>query len=169
MNCPLCGFDNIEGVDECARCRTDLGDLCSPEERRTDLERDLLRDPLGAVAGDDFVEVRAADRLGDVVRRMAEGGQHCAIVVEDAAPVGIVTERDILNRVADRFEAIADSPVGDHMTPNPESRRWDDPVAFGLNGMMVGGYRHIPLEREGGLAGVVSVRDVLGYLVERIG
>lgn len=169
MNCPLCGFDNIEGVDQCDRCRTDLTDLCTNDDPRTDIERSLMCDELGDVAGQDYIEVSAGDRVRDVIERMADDGHHCAIVVDDGEPVGILTERDVLRRIAHRFDEVADTPIGDHMTPNPESRQWEDPVAFGLNHMMVGGYRHIPLKRDGRLSGMVSVRDVLRYLVERIG
>ena len=58
-------------------------------------------------------------------------------------------------------------PVSDHMTANPVTLQADDPVAYALNRMMVGGYRHIPVQRDGKLVGVASVRDILGYLVKR--
>ena len=54
------------------------------------------------------------------------------------------------------------------MTPNPETLADDAPVAFALNRMMVGGYRHVPILREGRPAGVLSVRDILGYLVQLV-
>ncbi len=31
-----------------------------------------------------------------------------------------------------------------------------------------GGYRHLPVLSEGRLTGLVSVRDILGYLAERL-
>jgi CBS domain-containing protein len=34
--------------------------------------------------------------------------------------------------------------------------------------MNVGGYRHMPILFEGKLAGVISIRDILRYLAERI-
>lgn len=34
---------------------------------------------------------------------------------------------------------------------------------------MIGGYRHVPIVRDGKLAGVVSVSDILGYLLGRFG
>jgi CBS domain-containing protein len=53
------------------------------------------------------------------------------------------------------------------MTPRPETLKAGDPLAFALNRMMVGGYRHIPIEEDGKLAGIVSVRHVLKYLTSR--
>ena len=92
-----------------------------------------------------------------------------AIVVERGATVGIFTDRDILNKLADSFAARAHLPVRDFMTPDPETLEHDVPIAFGLNRMMVGGCRHIPILCEGRLAGMVSVRNVLSFLVERLG
>jgi CBS domain-containing protein len=34
--------------------------------------------------------------------------------------------------------------------------------------MNVGGYRHLPILFKGKLAGVISIRDILRYLTERI-
>ena len=44
----------------------------------------------------------------------------------------------------------------------------DDKIAFALHKMNVGGYRHIPILFQGKLVGVISIRDILRYLSERI-
>ena len=103
------------------------------------------------------VQVMVSKRVGAV-----------AVVQEDRL-AGIFTERDILQKLADQFDARADSPVSDYMTPDPDTLQISDHVAFGLNRMMVRGYRHIPVLKDGKLAGVISVRDILGYLVNRFG
>jgi CBS domain-containing protein len=52
------------------------------------------------------------------------------------------------------------------MTPNPESLTDDDQILYALNRMTIGGYRHIPLtDLEGHLTGVISVKDIVEYLV----
>lgn len=168
MKCPLCNHENIEGADQCARCHADLVDPDDLEER-SDIERDLLRRPFGELAAHDYDVVSPELSVRQVVRRLNEHGHHCAIVLAGDEISGIFTERDILYKLADRFEARADAPVSEYMTPHPETLSYDDPVAFGLNRMMVGGYRHIPVKREGKLAGVVSVRDILGYMLHRFG
>ena len=37
-------------------------------------------------------------------------------------------------------------------------------LAFALNRMAVGDFRHIPIEQDERPVGIISVRDVLGYL-----
>jgi CBS domain-containing protein len=59
--------------------------------------------------------------------------------------------------------------VQDIMTPNPEYLFYDDEIAFALNRMHVGGFRHIPLiDLNGHLRGLISVRDILDHLVRSI-
>ena len=50
------------------------------------------------------------------------------------------------------------------MTPNPETLRVQDKIAFALHRMNVGGFRHVPVTDGGKLAGVISIRDILAYL-----
>ena len=54
------------------------------------------------------------------------------------------------------------------MTPDPVVLRHDDPVALAIHKMAVGGFRHIPLMRDGRAAGVVTARDVFRHLAEAL-
>ena len=52
------------------------------------------------------------------------------------------------------------------MTANPESLRMTDSIAYALNKMSVGGYRHIPLvDNASAPVGVISVKDIINYIV----
>ena len=54
------------------------------------------------------------------------------------------------------------------MTPNPEYVKMEDPLAFAVNKMSVGGYRHVPVLSDGGTpVSIVAIRDVLSYLERR--
>jgi CBS domain-containing protein len=99
---------------------------------------------------------------------MVEHGVGCVLVSEGGELFGIFSERDVLMRVADRPDELADKPVRDFMTPAPETLTHDAPIAFAVNRMAVGDYRHVPvIEADGKRAGVVSVRDVIAYLCRR--
>jgi CBS domain-containing protein len=53
------------------------------------------------------------------------------------------------------------------MTSDPETLRPDDRIAWALNLMHMGGYRHVPLTDEAGRpVGVVSVKDIVDFIVD---
>jgi CBS domain-containing protein len=80
--------------------------------------------------------------------------------------VGIFTERDLVNRALP-VRGFARAAVSRFMTPSPETLRPEDPVAYALNKMSVGGLRHVPLvDAAGRAAGMISAGDLLEYLVE---
>ncbi len=168
MECPFCSIANIPGVDQCECCGADLTNPAAMEEVRTPLERDLLCHTLGDLAIQNYAVIAPDVPARDAVRTLIQTGHPCAIVVDRDRIVGIFTERDVMLRLAGPFDTMTEAPISDFMTADPETLRHTDAVVFGLNRMMVGGYRHIPIERDGKLYGAVSVRDVLKYLVQRL-
>ena len=53
------------------------------------------------------------------------------------------------------------------MTPNPESLTLDNEIAWVLNLMAVGGFRHVPIVDDAGRpVAVFSVKDIVERLVE---
>ena len=70
-----------------------------------------------------------------------------------------------LNTDAPKF---LERPISQFMTADPVTLETNDKIAFALHKMNVGGYRHIPILFDGKLAGVISIRDILRYLAERI-
>lgn len=166
MRCPYCSYENIEGADQCTRCSVDLSHLALEPDGH-DRGHDFLSRPLGELMAQDYLAVSPDAEIADVVSRFNETGDHVTIVVENDRIVGIFTERDLLTKVGDDYDSAQRSPIQSYMTPAPETLSKDDSVAFGLNRMMVGDYRHIPIEDDGKLVGVVSVRDILGFLVDR--
>jgi CBS domain-containing protein len=106
------------------------------------------------------------------MRAMQKEHRGCVLVTEDGSPdtcvLGIFTERDVLFRVVDRGRNPATLPLAEVMTRDPECLPIDASVAWVLNKMSVGGFRHVPVvDRAARPAFVVSVRDVVEFLVER--
>lgn len=169
MHCPFCNYDNIEGEDQCARCQVDLVDIRRlQEDDHSDIERNLFNTTLDELSTKEYIEITTDTSIHQAINRMNEKNHQCAMVVEGDSVIGILTERDILQKYAHQYQDKADAPVSEFMTPDPVTLRSEDPVVLGINRMMVGGYRHIPLHRDGKLAGMVSVRDVLSHMVEQI-
>jgi CBS domain-containing protein len=111
------------------------------------------------------VKVREATTIGATLQLMLDRRLGAVLVEREGRPVGIFTERDVLRRVV--ATGIGhDRPVGDVMTPDPETLGLDDGIAFALNRMSVGGYRNVPIVDEAGQAvGILSQRDMVEYIV----
>ncbi|HOB74277.1 MAG TPA: CBS domain-containing protein [Phycisphaerae bacterium] len=164
MRCPLCGCDNLDGADACETCNGSLAGESPVNLRRTPLEDRIARNPLSVLKPRRPVTVAPSDTVGEVIALLARHNIGCALVVQDEKLLGIFTERDALMKIGDSLDTTGQRPVRDFMTPAPETLLLTDPIAFALNRMAVGGYRHIPLEQDGKPAGIISVRDVLAYL-----
>jgi CBS domain-containing protein len=79
---------------------------------------------------------------------------------------GIFTDRDLVTR-AFGVRGFASAPVSRFMTPAPETLRPQDSVAYALNKMSAGRFRHVPLvDDEGRPAGMISIRDIADFIVE---
>jgi CBS domain-containing protein len=103
----------------------------------------------------------------EAVDRMNEGRVGCVLVEDKGQLVGVFTERDVLTRVATRGFDLDRTTLEKVMTPDPESLTPDDGIAYALNKMSVGGFRHIPLVDEHGRpSGVVAMRNIVDYLVD---
>jgi len=110
--------------------------------------------------------------VAEAMRAMQKEHRGCVLVTEDGSPdtrvLGIFTERDVLFRIIDRGQNPTRLPLAEVMTREPECLPIEASVAWVLNKMSVGGFRHIPVvDKHGRPVFVVSVRDVVELLVER--
>jgi CBS domain-containing protein len=104
--------------------------------------------------------------LSEVYERFEAQGR-CAVVICDGdKPVGIFTERDVLNRVIlERVDPA--TPIADLMTPSPKSVRVDECLACALRTMVKEGHRHMCLlDTDDKPVGIVSARDILVFVAE---
>jgi CBS domain-containing protein len=104
--------------------------------------------------------------VASVIRLMQEKRQGSVLVMENDRVVGIFTERDVLKRPTDVRADLETLPVRSVMTRDPRTLGDDDTLAYALNCMAIGSYRHIPVVRPGTPPRFVSVRGVLRYLHE---
>lgn len=166
MICPVCGYENLQGEDNCGNCGADLrtADLPAPGSR---FERRLLSQPLGGLAPPRPIAVSPQTSAAEAIARMQADGSGAVVVVSEGRVAGIFTERDALRKLAG--VALDGITVGQVMTADPVVLRMDDSVAVAIHKMAVGGFRHIPLVDRGTAVGMISAHDVFRYILELLG
>ena len=107
--------------------------------------------------------------IAEAVKIMQEKRIGALLIEKENKLLGIVTERDILFKVTGKGVDIENTAVEAIMTSHPESLTQEDQILYALNRMTIGGYRHIPLtDLEGQLTGIISVKDIVEYLVSLV-
>lgn len=153
----------------------DLGDdtyFESPQERHSEgFDAAILQEPLTVLPVQRAITFSPDASATDAMRAMQRDHRGCVIVTDDGTHrsklVGIFTERDVLLRIVDRGRNPAALPIGEVMTPNPDTLSVRASVAYVLNKMSVGGFRHVPVvDDDHRPACVISVRDVVTFLVD---
>lgn len=164
MICPTCGHDNLPGSEECSRCLQDLTQLDQPAAQNR-IERSLMEDAVTVLHPRQPVNVRPTATVREAIGIMLARDIGSLLVVDrDGKLMGIFSERDLLTKVVGTRASYAELPVHDVMTPDPETVAPTDKLAFALHKMDVGGYRHLPVVKDGKPIGVISVRDMLRHI-----
>jgi CBS domain-containing protein len=166
MRCPSCGYDNADGLLACEICHDPLIVFHGPESE-SELAESIRVDPLSALKPAPALTVPPTTTVAEAVQLMAEKNIGCLLVVLSGTLLGIFSERDVLRRIGTRYEELADRPIRDFMTPAPQTLTPEDSIAFALNRMDVNDFRHIPIERDEQIVGIISVRDVLAYITQQ--
>ena len=82
-------------------------------------------------------------------------------------PVGILTDRDLAVRVVAEGVDAGSTTVAELMSEPPECVREGTPIEEALQSMRAGPHRRLPvLDKDGSLAGVISLDDILRLLAE---
>lgn len=162
--CPSCGSENIEGVDTCENCMMDLRSIDVPESTQIASESDLTL-PVSMARVSRARTVAPTQTVRETIDAMKDDSSGAVVVMDGITVAGIFTDRDVMIRVAGR--EVMDEPIARYMTPDPVVLREDDMMAVALNKMGDGGFRHMPVLREGELVGMITVRDVMSWLLGR--
>lgn len=131
----------------------------------------LLEEPLTLLPSRPPLALGQDASVKDAMQEMKRRHRGCVLITQDGSLrsplIGIFTERDVLLKIIDSGRNPATVPLGDVMTTEPESLPIDAKLAWALNMMSVGGFRHLPVTDERGWpAFILSVRDIVEFLVE---
>ncbi len=104
----------------------------------------------------------------DAIELLIENRIGAASVVEDGVLRGIFGERDLLRKVLNKDVGdLTQIPVTQFMKADPKTASPDDMLDTAILYMAHGGFRHLPIvDEKQHPIGMVSIRDVISYLIE---
>ncbi len=124
---------------------------------------DILRHKGTAV-----VTIAPEDSVRDLLARLAESNVGALVVVDGDRVAGIISERDIVRRLDERGESVLAATVSDLMTATVVSCKPDDSVDSVAGAMTELRIRHMPVLAAGGLAGIVTIGDVVAGQIRQL-
>ena len=148
------------------------GDEPEPEVgRHVDVGRQFLETRIEELKPHGPITVGEDATVAKAIDLMRKKNLGVVMVVSRKRPrrlVGIFSERDLLGRALG-MRGYGRLKISRVMTRDPEALRPKDSVAYALNKMSVGRFRHIPLVDTNHVpVGMVSARDIIDFLVELI-
>ena len=167
MRCPFCGFDNIPGDEFCEKCGSELAGLDTPETGGGSVGR-LMTDRIGDLELTPPLTASPDESVRAVIAKMREARHGCAEILDGETLVGVFTERDVMSRVVRPGLDAEATRVEQVMTRRPTTLQVDSPPAHAIHRMVSQGFRHLPITRDGKLAGSISVRNLLRYIDDKI-
>lgn len=109
------------------------------------------------------------EKLSEAVRILADNRIGALVITNgDRKIVGILSERDVVRVVAKEGAAALDLPVRSAMTPKVKICNESHTVNEVMEIMTNGRFRHLPVEKEGLLDGIVSIGDVVKRRIEDV-
>jgi len=116
--------------------------------------RDLVKDRK-------LYSVESSQTVLEAARFMMEHNIGALPVLRNGELAGILSERDIMNRVVAVGRTPGTTAISEVMTANPRKVAADDSIEDCLFIMREFGFRHLPIMDGQRLMGLVSLRDVL--------
>jgi CBS domain-containing protein len=117
--------------------------------------------------GGDIVTIEPNTSVLAASKLMAERRIGALVVTgADRRLVGIVSERDIVQRLAVDGAATLDLPLNEVMTRKVTTCNPADTISSVMERMTQGKFRHLPVLDQGRLVGIVSIGDVVKHRLE---
>ena len=117
--------------------------------------------------GHEVVTIRPDQTVKEAVERLASHRIGALVVEDRLKPVGVFSERDLVNRLARSGARAYDYLVSELMSTPIISGAPDDTVEHALAVMTARRIRHLPILRQGDLVGMISIGDLVKHRLDQ--
>lgn len=102
----------------------------------------------------------------DGLKMMEEKNLGALVIVEGKKISGIFTERDYARKVVLKGKFSKETSIAEIMHSDPITVNEDDSIGECMNLMTNNFIRHLPVVRNGELAGIISIGDVVKFIIK---
>lgn len=117
------------------------------------------------VKGNDVWAISPETTTIAALRFMAEKKIGALLVLDEGVIVGIISERDFVNRIAADRACVLDRPVSEYMTEKVIMVTPKHTIHQCMEVMTDRRIRHLPVISDGHLAGLISIGDVVRSII----
>ncbi len=117
------------------------------------------------IKGRNVITVPPSTSVFDAIRIMAQRNVGALLVVEDEELIGLFSERDYLRKIALKFRSSRKTAISEVMSSPVLCANVNDDLDHCMGLMTKHRYRHLPILENDSLAGIISIGDVVKYLL----
>lgn len=114
------------------------------------------------------VTVSPGTPIDSVVELLVEHRIGAVLVLEGESLVGVLSERDLVRGLKTNRQRLLELHAADLMTPVVETISPDDSVPRAMEKMTNRRIRHLPVEVNGRIVGIVSIGDLVKRRIEEV-
>jgi CBS domain-containing protein len=121
--------------------------------------------------GADVITITPTESVASLLAQLAEHNVGALLVVDtgnDGRVIGVVSERDVVRRIAERGAALLEASVEEIMSAMIVSCSSHDSIDSVAETMTERRVRHMPVIDDGELVGIVSIGDVVSSRIRQL-
>ena len=104
----------------------------------------------------------------DAVQKMSQFKVGSVLIMEGDKLLGIFTERDLMNKVVHQNKDYHDTPIVSVMSDQVTTVSEQESIRGCYQHMRTKKCRHLPIERNGKIVGIASIRDLMEWMIQDV-
>ncbi len=141
--------------------------LESDDEESEMSEAVKIQDPISSLGLQPPLVVELGTNMKNALNSLQQEKQNCLLITDNNKLKGILTERDILLKITGKGFDLDLVTVDEFMTEYPEYLTPEDPLAYALNKMHIGGFRHVPIVNDlMKPVGLISISNIISTIAD---
>jgi len=156
-------IDDNQDLEDDQEWLEGLGSVHEPDMK----EAIKIQDPISNMYLEKPLIIDLGTSLRHVLDTMQDNKRNCILTLNNEKLGGILTERDILLNVTGKGYDLDLTIIDEFITPKPDYVTVEDPLAYALNKMHIGGFRNVPVVNDEFYPiGIISITDIIATIAD---